>query len=49
MLLIIVFAWHDAPGWVSGASVVAFIGGFAALVTKLPDRHGDPDDDGAVL
>jgi len=42
--------WRAAsPLWL-GLAVVAFVGGFVALVMRLPShRDADSDDDGAVL
>ncbi|HEX8497078.1 MAG TPA: hypothetical protein VF661_07770 [Actinomycetales bacterium] len=50
--LFLVFAgifWRTAsPLWL-GAAVLSFIGGFVALVMRLPVHHDDSDDDGAVV
>lgn len=51
-LLFLVFAgifWRTAsPLWL-GVAVLAFVGGFVALVMRLPTHHDDADDDGAVV
>ena len=51
--MFLVFAalfWRAASPLLLGLAVVAFMGGFVALVMRLPaDRHDDPDDDGAVV
>lgn len=49
-LLIAGLFWPEAsPLWL-GLAVVAFVGGFVALVMRLPShRDEDSDDDGAVL
>jgi hypothetical protein len=39
----------DPPGWLVVASVLAFIGGFVALVARMPAERDDDDDDGAVV
>ena len=49
VLLVIVIGWRTAPAWLVGLAVLAFIGGFIALVSRLPNERADPDDDGAVL
>lgn len=50
--LILVLAglfWRSAsPLWL-GLAVVCFVGGFVALVMRLPLHHDDEDDDGAVV
>jgi hypothetical protein len=49
VLLLIALVWPTAPSWLAALAVLAFIVGFAALVTRMPDHHSDSDDDGAVL
>lgn len=39
----------DLGTLVSGIGIAAFVGGFATLVVRLPDRERDEDDDGAVI
>lgn len=46
-LLIAALFWRDAPEWLVGAAVVAFVAGFVALVVRMPDRSDD--EDGAVV
>lgn len=42
--------WRDVPRLWLGVAVLAFVGGFVALVLRLPaDRDDDSDDDGAVV
>ena len=49
MLIAVVFG-RSYPGWVMGALVVGFIGGFAYLVATMQNRpDGWSGDDGAVV
>jgi hypothetical protein len=48
-LLVCVIAWKTAPQMYILAAVVAFIGGFVTLVSRMPKHRDDDDDDGAVV
>ncbi len=50
MLLAVVFGLSP-PGWVMGALVAGFVGGFGYLVATMPRSRPDdwPGDDGAVV
>lgn len=49
-LIIAGLFWRDASPVLLGLAVLAFIGGFGALVMRLPaHRDEDSDDDGAVV
>lgn len=48
-LLFAALAWTDIPGILIVAGVAAFIGGFVALVARMPNEHPDDPDDGAVV
>ena len=50
-LLLLLFAlfWQDATRLWIAAACAAFVGGFATLVLRLPDRREHDDDDGAVV
>ncbi len=41
--------WRSASPWWLGLAVISFVGGFVALVMRLPLHHDDEDDDGAVV
>lgn len=50
--LFLVFAalfWNDLPQWLLLTAVVAFVGGFATLVARMPSDRDEDDDDGAVV
>lgn len=48
--LVAALFWRSAPTWLVLLAVAAFVGGFATLVARMPDRRdGDGWDDGAVL
>jgi hypothetical protein len=48
-LLVCVLVWQTAPQTYILAAVVAFVGGFATLVMRMPKHRDDDDDDGAVV
>jgi hypothetical protein len=48
-LLIAVIAWRTAPQLLELAAIVAFVGGFVILVSRMPKHRDDDDDDGAVV
>jgi hypothetical protein len=48
-LLIAVIAWRSAPQLLLLAAIVAFVGGFVVLVSRMPKHREDDDDDGAVV
>lgn len=48
-LLLAAMVWRDAPQLLVLGAVAAFIGGFVALVLRLPQQHDDDGDDGAVV
>jgi hypothetical protein len=48
-LLLAAMVWRDAPQILVLGAVAAFIGGFVALVLRLPQHHDDDGDDGAVV
>jgi hypothetical protein len=48
-LLVATLAGWQISDWAALAAVIAFVGGFAALVLRLGDRPRDDDDDGAVV
>ncbi|MFN8076287.1 MAG: hypothetical protein U0Q15_12815 [Kineosporiaceae bacterium] len=50
--LFLVFAalfWNGLPQWLLLLAVVAFVGGFATLVARMPQERDEDDDDGAVV
>jgi hypothetical protein len=48
LLLVVALGW--TPAWLMIALTVAFVGGFALLLTRLRDQHDPSDpDDGAVV
>ena len=50
--LILVLAglfWRTASPWWLGLAVISFVGGFVALVMRLPLHHDDDEGDGAVV
>ncbi|MEJ5945124.1 hypothetical protein WDZ17_07410 [Pseudokineococcus basanitobsidens] len=49
LLLVCALVWRGAPTPVVVAAVVAFVAGFAVLVSRLPRSRDDGDDDGAVV
>lgn len=50
-LLVAVMAGLQIPGWAAFCAVAAFVGGFATLVARMPDRPPTDSgpDDGAVV
>lgn len=50
MLAAVVFGW-SYPGWLMGALVIGFVGGFGYLVATMPRNRPDgwSGDDGAVV
>lgn len=50
LLLAVLLGW-STPGWAAFCAIAAFVGGFAALVTRMSDRPPTDSgpDDGAVV
>lgn len=49
VFLLVCVVWKEAPQTYILAAVVAFVGGFATLVMRMPKHRDDDDDDGAVV
>lgn len=49
LLLLAVVAFHRAPPWYVAACIAVFVGGCVLGFLRLPQRHRDPDDDGAEV
>jgi len=48
-LLLSALLWDDAGPLPLALAALAFVGGFVTLVSRLPARREDDDDDGAVV
>ncbi len=48
-LVLAVIFWRDLPRMLLLAALAAFVGGFVALVARMPRERGEDDDDGAVV
>jgi hypothetical protein len=48
-LLTAVIGWRSAPPILVLAAIAGFVGGFVALVSRMPKHRDDDDDNGAVV
>ncbi|MGL4172866.1 MAG: hypothetical protein ACRCTR_02155 [Actinomycetota bacterium] len=49
LLTTIATVWRNAGFWWTALGVVAFLAGFALLISRLPHSRPDPHDDGALI